>query len=65
MQEEKWLELKVIPDLDFMVLGKQFVHKAKIRVNGKKKRSSSNKITDIQVLFLKLFTAKELCYLFS
>lgn len=48
----------MIPDLDFMVLGKQFVHKAKIRVNEKKKRSSGNKITGIQVFFLETYVCQ-------
>jgi hypothetical protein len=58
MQEEKYREFKVISNLNFMVLGKQFQLEAKIRVNEKKKRSAGNKITGIQVFFLKLFIAK-------
>jgi hypothetical protein len=54
MQEEKYREFKVISNLNFMVLGKQFQLEAKIRVNEKKKRSAGNKITGIQVFFLEI-----------
>jgi hypothetical protein len=54
MQEEKYREFKVISNLNFMVLGKQFQLEAKIRVNEKKKRSAGNKITGIQVFFVEI-----------
>lgn len=56
--------LKVIFNLNFMILGKQFRLEAKIRVN-EKKRSSSNKITGIQVFLLKKLHCKQRVLLFT